>query len=157
MSLKSGRVSHYLHDVTFLCQDVLLRIPSVVRTAQTTILRVCVCVCVWVLLRCCSKPLICDLSDGLNLSARSCGKKRTAKQLICSSDPQILLTIPRCQTSVPVDQVRQKFCVCLCAHVCVYTDSRGERRAAILKIFSVRCLALSLVFDLECRAGFLRH
>jgi len=46
MSLKSGRVSHYLHDVTFLCQDVSLRTPSAVSGRKASLLRVCVCVCV---------------------------------------------------------------------------------------------------------------
>ena len=35
MSLKSGRVSRYLHDVTFLCQDVSLRTPSALSAAQS--------------------------------------------------------------------------------------------------------------------------
>lgn len=40
MSLKSGRVSHYLHDVTFLCQDVSLRTPSAIAATQGIILSV---------------------------------------------------------------------------------------------------------------------
>lgn len=59
---------------------------------------VCVCVCADTMI---IQPLIRDLSDGLKLSALSCGKKRTAKQLIiCSSHPQILQTIPRCQENI---------------------------------------------------------
>lgn len=85
MSLKSGRVSHYLHDITFLCQDVSLRTPSAVSAAQRTTVCARVCVCARTQ-RYYGRPLICDLSDGLKLSAPSCGKKRTAKQLIiCSS------------------------------------------------------------------------
>lgn len=91
---------------------------------------VCVCgVCVWGGWgvggdRYCSKLLICDLSDGLNLSALSCGKKRTAKQLICSSDPQILLTMPHCQDKVL--RVWQKFCVCVYVCLCTGFWRSGE-------------------------------
>lgn len=60
-------------------------------------------------------PLICDLSDGLKLSAPSCGKKRTAKQLIiCSSHLANAADdtwLPR-ETGRECDRSSARMCVC---------------------------------------------